>query len=405
MSANVNNLYFYFDDLHYEYPQYSYVIGENVFDAVSKSHTFVNKQWTLVQPFTINLNRSEIIALTLKLGHSYTPMLYQWDFNENKLYELIPRPQGYQTIVREDDLSVLGESSWYNLERPDDITYILDNFVSYTDKEDTGDEEEEEEEWIPSGFRYGVTDIVVKGEVDSRFPNGITNEVFDLILQQRLKLQIDNLYYGVPDGKPKYYYQISDQYYDASDLSPSTINFNLLRLPIFEVNMNGSSPYILLFLNSQNQGYPMIYQPTKKVKELTSRPPADYNKLINLTEIQIPMITPGGIFKYSSIYSNNVSVSALKKLIGMEGSWIFDRIVKTPTHYTHLPNTSPTIISLQQIEEMLSKNQIERWEIDPSIQNPAENNKILSFFGYNGTTYLVKARYDQATNQIFPPVL
>ena len=52
--------------------------------------------------------------------------------------------------------------------------------------------------------------------------------------------------------------------------------------------------------------------------------------------------------------------------------------------------------------------QIERFIIDPLLQPwagpPGTSNRIITLFGRNGLTYLVKARLDPATNQIFPPI-
>ena len=65
-------------------------------------------------------------------------------------------------------------------------------------------------------------------------------------------------------------------------------------------------------------------------------------------------------------------------------------------------------ISFQRITEMLSQGQIERYILDPLLQPwadpPTSSNRILTMFGKNGITYLVKARYDLTTNQIFAPV-
>ena len=56
----------------------------------------------------------------------------------------------------------------------------------------------------------------------------------------------------------------------------------------------------------------------------------------------------------------------------------------------------------------LSSIQIERYIIEPLLQPwagpPSTQNRIITIFGTNGMTYLVKALYDQATNRIFPPV-
>ena len=57
---------------------------------------------------------------------------------------------------------------------------------------------------------------------------------------------------------------------------------------------------------------------------------------------------------------------------------------------------------------MFSRNGIDRYILDPLLQPwtgpPNSQNKILTMFGKNGVTYLVKVRYDQSTNQIFQPI-
>ena len=72
----------------------------------------------------------------------------------------------------------------------------------------------------------------------------------------------------------------------------------------------------------------------------------------------------------------------------------------------HNNNTSRiNFTSFQEISQMLVANQIERYVIDPLLQpftNPP--NKVLTMYGKNGVTYLVKARYDQNSNQIMPPL-
>ncbi len=58
--------------------------------------------------------------------------------------------------------------------------------------------------------------------------------------------------------------------------------------------------------------------------------------------------------------------------------------------------------------EQISQIQIARWILDPLVQPwagpPTSPNRIITVFDTNEITYLVKARYDQATNQIFFPV-
>ena len=56
----------------------------------------------------------------------------------------------------------------------------------------------------------------------------------------------------------------------------------------------------------------------------------------------------------------------------------------------------------------LSSIQIERYIIDPMLQPwagaPGTRNRIVTIFGRNGITYLVKALHNPQSNQIFPPV-
>lgn len=63
-------------------------------------------------------------------------------------------------------------------------------------------------------------------------------------------------------------------------------------------------------------------------------------------------------------------------------------------------------ISFNQIRSI--GNQITRYVIDPLLQPlaglPGSPNRIITIFTKNGNSYLVKARFDPQTNQIFPPI-
>ncbi|CAN5690318.1 hypothetical protein BH23THE1_BH23THE1_32640 [soil metagenome] len=65
-------------------------------------------------------------------------------------------------------------------------------------------------------------------------------------------------------------------------------------------------------------------------------------------------------------------------------------------------------ISFPEVTNMFSQNQVERYIIDPLLQPwagpPSTQNRIITIFTKNGMTYLVKVRYDQERNQIYPPV-
>lgn len=66
---------------------------------------------------------------------------------------------------------------------------------------------------------------------------------------------------------------------------------------------------------------------------------------------------------------------------------------------------SPKFVTFEQIAQLVSQNQIEQYMVDPLLQClVAPPNKILTIVDRGGNTYLVRARYDRETNQIYPPV-
>lgn len=69
-------------------------------------------------------------------------------------------------------------------------------------------------------------------------------------------------------------------------------------------------------------------------------------------------------------------------------------------------NTSgiPTPATFDEIGQRLQRGEIERWYIDPRVQNPADTPNVnVTFITKTGGIYIVRARFDQRTNQIFPP--
>ncbi|CAN5887423.1 hypothetical protein BH23THE1_BH23THE1_34340 [soil metagenome] len=78
------------------------------------------------------------------------------------------------------------------------------------------------------------------------------------------------------------------------------------------------------------------------------------------------------------------------------------RLQQTNLVFPH--DIKPWIISFGEAGNMLQSGQIEKYVVDPSLQSSTgSQNKTVTLFGKNGITYLVRARYDEATNQIFPP--
>jgi len=74
--------------------------------------------------------------------------------------------------------------------------------------------------------------------------------------------------------------------------------------------------------------------------------------------------------------------------------------------YLVINNIQNYFISFEQIQIMLSQNKIDRMIIDPLLQPwagpPTSEYRILTFFGKDGLIYLVKAKYNSQTNEIFP---
>ena len=69
-------------------------------------------------------------------------------------------------------------------------------------------------------------------------------------------------------------------------------------------------------------------------------------------------------------------------------------------------------IPFEEAAKMVSQNKVSRFILEPMLQpwaGPPGNlsletpNRIITVLGTNGMTYLVKAKYDQASNQIFEP--
>jgi hypothetical protein len=65
-------------------------------------------------------------------------------------------------------------------------------------------------------------------------------------------------------------------------------------------------------------------------------------------------------------------------------------------------------VPFQQVTQMLQRNEIDSLILDPLLQPwsgpPGTQNRIITLFGKNGITYLAKVRYDQQSNQIYPPI-
>jgi hypothetical protein len=149
----VDNLYYYATDL----PHYIYLSNNVSVDATS----LVEKPWYLtktiaqkIQPFTVNIYNSKIIAITLLGGkNKMFPMLYQLT-SEGNLTELTPRPK-YCSSIWSVDVLWIPSLSWNN-DPKDMIISILDTLTALNFK--------------------------TRQEM---YPDGVTEEIFDAILQIR----------------------------------------------------------------------------------------------------------------------------------------------------------------------------------------------------------------------------
>lgn len=135
--------------------------------------------------------------------------------------------------------------------------------------------------------------------------------------------------------------------------------------------------------------------------------------LNNLSNRSTESTIPGGVHNISS--SNNAQVvnnsSTEPTIFELSYTTLLKQLYEIPFEmpkFLILNGLHVKFIPFEEAAKMLSKHKIERYIIDPILQPWAGKtdslNRIVTLFGKNGITYLVKARYDQPTNQIFSPV-
>lgn len=64
----------------------------------------------------------------------------------------------------------------------------------------------------------------------------------------------------------------------------------------------------------------------------------------------------------------------------------------------------PNFATVDEIQRKIQQGQIQRWFIDPNQQPLNSSNAQISFITNDNRLYIVRARYDPQTNQIFSPV-
>ena len=223
-------------------------------------------------------------------------------------------------------------------------------------------------------------------------------------------------------------YKVFEVNYDAHDLDLSTFPITDIKHTIqFDPRVLTSEPFLVL---TRDNGYMLLMTDGDEIRFIDSSPNA-INKNIDRVEVlSVPDL--------SGINSNVELPEVLAKFHLPEFSKISELAMAGPT-FSKLgskliqlyPNVDPTpvmnietnpvtninpnsvilnglnvsFIPFEQMAQMLSQNQIERYIIDPELQYLTTSpNSVLTMFGKNGITYLVKARYDQGSNQIFQPV-
>lgn len=144
--------------------------------------------------------------------------------------------------------------------------------------------------------------------------------------------------------------------------------------------------------------------------------------IVETPERKIRQLSSSGDFDYSEDQRDGdmieVIVPDLQALRGLEGaveslpilplSDIDDRKVLSlvERHTLNLLERNTWEIPFDEIQALLNSGQLARFDFLPEHQrsNVRPGNFIASFYSKDGlTTYLVELRYDQSTNQIFPP--
>ena len=108
-----------------------------------------------------------------------------------------------------------------------------------------------------------------------------------------------------------------------------------------------------------------------------------------------------------NIYQNSIRENEIPEIEPVENKLFLESYEALLRQLYNLPIVNKlkgNLISFEQVGSI----QIERYIIDPLLQafsTMGENaNKIITIFDTNGITYLVKARYDPISHQIFSPI-
>ena len=163
----------------------------------------------------------------------------------------------------------------------------------------------------------------------------------------------------------------------------------------------------------------MLFRSQKRIKRINYFDVPDLSKMIpDIEYYALPILELPSMERFYIFFDNQIanipkiSLSRLNKKQLVPQSFTYSESdVKYhfgPTWYIvpaiMLPITS-YFISLSEIQKLIQDDQIEKIIIDLSLQSYTDQpNIILTFFAKNGRIYLVEARYDDKTNQMFPPI-
>lgn len=248
---------------------------------------------------------------------------------------------------------------------------------------------------------------------------------------------INNLYFSNNEDFSKFYYKINDQFYDAEIIQPVPEPDDLEEYPSFSIDLNGSQ--LLVIQGSMEDA---IYQQSSNgnFDKITPSSYRDNHNFLNVVVLNIaierngrveklplrpidPIIVRRIIDTYTGTVLNDDSSDEILRLLNqpvvVENNLIKESYETLLKQIYGLPTVLPEFLVINGLNipfisfPEVSKIQIERYTIDPLLQpwagyptglpNKNLTNKIITIFGRNGMTYLVKAKYDQSTNQIFPP--
>ena len=117
------------------------------------------------------------------------------------------------------------------------------------------------------------------------------------------------------------------------------------------------------------------------------------------------------LFPENTSNSDDLTLKSYETLLKQ----IYGQPVTVP-QFLVVNNIRAPFIPFNEVGQLIRDNEIERYIVEPLLQpwasqpdfmlpadRQAQPNRIVTLFHRDGTTSLVKAKYDRRTNQIYPP--